>query len=254
MAVVFCKPQQVTYQTSSTLTVAEPKNLSNDEPGMVWRSSGLSGVYVVFKTEGKPIDTIALIGNNLRATDTIRIRMGSSVADVNGVPAFDQTYPAWQGIAPIKDAISFVLLDSPVTQNYIRIDFTSPGNPAGYVEVCRLLIGTRVEYDGFDIGREETIDDTSGIDDQYGAVTIEEYRIRQQFKFSVSNIKDADYYEKWQPFLMSVGTSKFFLLLEEVGGNYEQRKAFYVRNTAQPKRADVAYNNQSIEFTAVTYK
>lgn len=254
MRAVFCKPHKVTYETSSTLTVAEPKNMSNDEPGMVWRSSGLSGVYVVFKTENKPVDTIAVIGNNLRSTDTIRVRMGATVAELNGVAAFDHTYPAWQGIAPIKDAISFVLLDEAETHQYIRIDFNSPGNPDGYVEACRLLVGSRVEYDGFDYGREEMIDDTSGIDDQFGAVTIDEYRIRQQFKFAISGVKDAAYYGEWQPFLMSVGTSKFYLLLEEVGGEYEQRKAYYIRNTNQPRAVEVSHNNHSIEFQVTTYK
>ena len=252
MTAVFVKSQVVEYAASSTLTVAEPKNMANDEPGMVWRSSGLSGVYVVFKTENKPIDTIALINSNLRATDTIRIRMGTSVADVNGVPAFDHTYSAWQGIAPMGKAISFVLLDEPVTQQYIRIDFTSPGNPDGYIECCRLVVGTRVENVGIDIGHEEVFEDTSGIDDQFGAVTIDSYAIRQQHKITISNVKEADYYQNWQPFLHSVGMSKWFLYVEEVGGAYEQNKTFYVHNTAQPKRVNNGYDNQTIELQVTT--
>lgn len=252
MTAIFCKPQSVTYEAASTLTVAEPKNLSNDEPGMVWRSSGLSGVYVIFKTENKPIDTIALIGNNLRATDTVRIRMGATVAELNGVAVYDHTFDAWSGIAPLDDAISLFLLDAPVTHQYIRLDFTSPGNPDGYVECCRLLLGTRIENVGIDIGREEEMEDTSAITDEYGSLTIDNYRVRQKMKINLSGVKDADYYESWQPFLKSVGTSKFFLFVEELG-DYQQRKTYYVRCHANPKRTDVGYNNQTLELQATTY-
>jgi len=180
--------------------------------------------------------------------------MGSSVVDVNGVPAFDETYPAWQGIAPIKDAISFVLLDEAVTQDYIRIDFNSPGNPAGYVECCRLLIGTRVTHDGFNYDRETQVDDTSSINDEFGSLTVENYTVRQQLKFVISGVKDEAYYDKWLRFNLSVGTSKFFLLLEQVGTQYEQIKACYVRNLANPKAVERGPNNHEIEYNCVTYK
>lgn len=254
MAAVFCKPQGITYETSSALTVAEPKNMTNDEPGMVWRSSGLSGAYVVFKTENKPVDTIAIIGNNLQSSGTIRVRMGTTVTEVNDNAAFDQTFSAWSGIAPIDDATSVFLLDAPVTYQFIRLDFADPTNPDGYFECCRLLLGTRVTNVGIDIGHEVELDDTSNILDEYGSLTIDSYRVRTKHKITVSGVKDADYYANWEPFMLSTGMSKFFLFIEKDDDEFAQRKTLYVRNSANPKRTDNGSNNNTLEFQVTTYK
>lgn len=254
MAAVFCKPQAITYETSSTITVAEPKNMTNDEPGMVYRSPNLSGVYLVFKLTGKPIDTIALVGNNLQSTATVRVRMGATVAELNGVAAFDHTYKAWDGIAPLDDVISMFLLDSPVSHQYIRLDFTDATNPDGYIQCCRLVVGMRVTNVGIDIDHEEEIDDTSNIVDEFGSLTIENYRVRSKHKIVVSGIKDADYYTNWQPFIVSTGMSKFFLFVEKDDDQFTQRKTLYVRSSANPKRTDRGSNNNTVEFQVTTYK
>lgn len=253
MSAVFCKPQTLTLMGSSTETVAVPKNLTNDEPGMVWRSSTTSG-HVVFDTESKPFDTIAAVGSNQRNSDTFRLRMANNLLDVNGTAPFDQAYPAWSGTAPINDAISLVVLDSPVTYRYIRIDFVSPSHPSGYVEVCRLVVGKRVVNVGIDIGHEEVFDDTSSIEEGLGFTTIDSYQIRQQHKVTISHVKEPDYYTNWRPFLASVGMSKYFLYVERTDDPHQQHKMFFVRNTAPPKRINTSWDQQQIELQVTTYK
>lgn len=254
MSAVFCQPLPITYVSSSTLTVAEPKNMTNDEPGMVWRSSSLSPAYVVFSFATASVDTIALVGNNVRSSGTMRVRIGTTAAQVNGTAPFDQTFSAWSGIAPVDDAISMFLLSAPVTGSFIRIDFSDAGNPAGYFQCCRLVIGKRVTNAGIDIGHEEVFDDTSGIEDAYGAVTIDKYGIRQQHKITISHVKEEEYYASWRPFLASVGMSKFFLYAERTDDPYQQHKTFFVRNSAQPKRVNTSYDQQQIELQVTTYK
>lgn len=254
MTAIICRPKAITYQASSTLTSAEPKNLSNDIPGMTWRSSGLSGVFSTFRTDGTAIDTIALVATNLRASDSVRIRFGSSVIDVISAPVFDQTFSAWSGLAPISEATCVFTLAAPVTQDFIRIDITSPGNPAGYVEVSRLVVGLRIEFDGINYGHEEVFDDTSTIEDANGAVTIDTYAIRQQHKIEIAHIKADAYLSKWRPFLSAVGMSKFFLYVEELGGPFNQHKTHFVRNVAAPKRINLAYDQETVELTVGTWK
>lgn len=253
MSAVFCMPLAIKYETSSTLSEAPPKNLENDEPGMVWRSVGTSG-YVVFKLPSSPFDTIALVGSNQRATDSWRVRMGATLAELNGVTPFDETYAAWSGVPPIGDAISFALLDDPVTYQYIRIDFNSPGHPDGHIEVCRLVVGMRVMNEGIDIGHEEVFDDRSSISEGTGFTTIERYNVRQQHKISISHIRELDYYTHWRPFLAAVGQSKFFLYMERTDDPYQQQKTFYVRNSTSPKRLNLSYDQQQLELGVTTYK
>lgn len=254
MTAVFCQAQTITYEASSTQTVAHPRNMTNDEPGLVWRSSSVSGAYVVFKTAGVDFDTIALVGNNLRASDTFRVRMGANAADLVGAPAFDQTYPAWSGVKPLDKAISFVQLNMPVSHAYIRIDFASAGNPDGFVEVCRLVLGKRITNAGIDVGAEATFDDRSNVIEGRGFTTIERYTVRQSHKITIGQVTESQFYNDWEPFLASVGQSKFFLYVEETESPYLQRKTFYVRNVQQPKSNRKAYDQQDIDLTVVTYR
>lgn len=252
MSAVLCAPQAWTFSSGSTASPTAPAtNLSFDEPGMVWRSASLGGVYLTFQTAGLPFDTIALAKTNLRASDTVRVKMGSTASNVNGSnPTYSQSFAAFTGVAPLDGKSTWtLLLDAPVTHAFVRIEITSTGNPAQYVEASRLIIGQRVTASGVDIGDEENFQDGSVIDNSLGATTIDPYGIRMGRKVTFGNIKDVDYYTNWQSFFYAVGQKNAFLFMPVTEGNFLQRTTLFARQNADPKAVALASDLYRLEMS-----
>jgi hypothetical protein len=229
MSAVFLEPKAFTYLNGGTATMAGAGNLRFDEPGLVWRSSGTSGVFLVVQYDGSPIDTIALVDNNLRPTDTIRVRMGATTASVNGVAPLDFTFNAWEGIAPLGAATSIHFLASPVTYPFIRLDISSPGNPDGHIQASRLVLSKKFTNDGVDYGDDETFEDGSSVEDGLGFTTVDPYGGRVGRRLTVSHIKQDDYYTNWRGFLYRVGRKIAWLFLPTTDPTYLQQQMSFVR-------------------------
>ncbi|WP_156348280.1 hypothetical protein [Sphingomonas sp. Leaf34] len=233
MATVLCAPQSFSVNASSEQATAPASNALTPFPGVVWRSNGLSTVYVTLATSGAPIDLIALAGSNLRSTDTVRVR-GSSAAAMTS-PVFDVTVSAWSGTAPNRGATTLIQLASAVTPAFVRIDITSTGNPVGYVEVQRLVVGKKVVCDGVDIGCEHGLEDQSQSEDILGSTVFDEFRVRDSWKATISNVKETDYWTIWVPFLRGIGKTRDFLFVPETDPAFLQNQAIMGRITSNAK-------------------
>lgn len=250
MSVVFCAPKPVTILTPSEQSNAPAANLLRDEPARVWRSNGLSNPSFVAQLDGGQWDTFALVGNNLPASATIRLRGGSSAAVVNGSGApLDVTFDAWAGMAPLDKATSFHLLESPVSHAFVRVDVSSPTNPDGYVQAAHLVIGKRVETDGVNIGAERAHTDGSLINDDGATTTIQERRRRRQWKVSVGPLTATAYYAEWDRFLYSVGKSRGYLYIQETDSPWCQSEAGFARNQVEAKSVRPSNNYAKIDLT-----
>jgi hypothetical protein len=217
MASVFAAPQSFTVNASSEQTTAPASNAGTPHPGLVWRSNGLTSVYVTVQ--------------NLRATDTVRVRGASSAAMTS--PVFDVTAPAWSGVAPARGAMTVIQLANTYAPAFVRIDITSTGNPAGYVEVQRLVISKKVSCDGVDIGCEQAFEDQSAVEDTMGYTTVDEVRVRDAWKATVSNIKEADWYNTWYPFVRSMGKTRDFLFVPDTDPTFMQNQVIMGRMTSR---------------------
>lgn len=255
MSTILVAPLAFASLPASEQLVAPATNLLYDEPGRVWRSNGLTTVYLKAQLDGSAWDTVALVGSNLRSSDTIRIRAGASASAVDGTSGLtvDQTFSAWSGTAPTAGALSFKLLSSAVTSPFVRIDITSTGNPAGYVQASRLVIGKRVVTDGVSIGAEQTFEDMSSIEEGLGYTTVDRYGVRIGWKVTLEGIKDAAYYGTWFPFLRDVGRSKAFVFIPDDSVSYIQSQAIFGRVTSSAKgTSPVAdYNNVELSLLSV---
>lgn len=244
---LYCAPNAILAQTTPGRETAPFTNLLRDEPARVWRSEGTTA-QLTFQVSGE-WDNFALVGNNLRATDTIRLRAGATLASLDATPPLDLTFVAWTGSAPLNKAISFHLLSAPSAYSFVRIDINSPGNPDGYIEASRLVLGSRVATAGINIGAERQHMDGSVIEDGPGYTTIQEYRRRLQWKVAIGPIKASEYYGTWDRFLHRVGKSRGFLFIEDTTADWVQSEAAFVRIQTEAKAVNVSSDFAKMEMT-----
>ena len=131
----------------STLPAA---NLQKLQPTQVWRSSGLTSLYLVVDLlSSTAFDLIMLVGTNASSTATWQIRTADTLAFVDGASppgpfAYDsgsishwpQTGLATWDVTPALKWFG----SSPQTNRYVRIDVTDASNADGYYEAGRLII------------------------------------------------------------------------------------------------------------------
>jgi hypothetical protein len=256
MAVILVAPNSFNIVSASERTTAPATNLRLDEPAMVWRSASATGVtFIAQPVNGEAFDTICLVGSNLRASDTIKVTAGATLADVNNGTnlTFNQTKAAWTGTEPTNGALSFFTLPAPITSPFVRIDITSTGNPAGYVQASRLVIGKRVNHDGVSMGAEQTYEDSSVVEEGPGYTSVDRYNVRVGWKVTLDGIKDAAYYGNWFPFLRSVGKSRAFVFVPDDTSPYVQNQAVFCRVNSSPAKASFPGQDAGIvEFTVLS--
>ena len=246
MATLFCAPSALSVKNSNSAASASAANLDLDAPGMVWRTSNLSTPYVTVQVAAG-WDTVALIGCNTRSGDLIRIRAAATEAATTSAPTYDQSFAAWSGVAPAAGALSLHMAAASRSETFVRIDITSTGNPAGYVEAQRLVIGKRFENVGLDIGAERTMEDQSAVEDGLGWTSINRYNVRVGWKATISLLKEADYETQWVPFARYVGRSRAFLFVEDDTPAYLQNRASLCRMTASAKGQSVSSDYYTID-------
>ncbi len=251
MSAVLINPKSFSSLGGNESATAPVGNLRLDEPGMVWKSANLSTVYLKAQFDGGEWDTVALVGSNLRATDTIRVRAGSTAAIVDGTSSLtvDQTFPAWTGTAPTNGAISFKLLGSPVTSPFVRIDITSTSNPAGFVQAQRLVIGKRLSFEGVNVDAEVTYEDMSSVEDGLGFTTVDRYRTRMGWKVTMEGFTDSYYWANLNPFLMDVGKSKAVVFIPDDSSPHVQPQSVFGRMTSSPKGTSPVADYNRIDLT-----
>jgi hypothetical protein len=254
MAVILVAPLPFTVSSANQQATAPASNLNVDEPAMVYRSQGAATITVQLPA-GSSWDTACLVGSNLRASDTFKVTAAATLADVNNGTnlTYNRTVSAWTGPAPTSGALSFVTLPTANTSPFVRIDITSTGNPAGYVQASRLVIGKRVDHDGVSMGAEQTYEDSSVVEEGPGYTSVDRYNVRVGWKVTLDSIKDAAYYGNWFPFLRSVGKSRAFVFIPDDASPYLQNQAVFCRVNSSPAKANFPGQDAGIvEFTVLS--
>ncbi len=241
---LFTVPKTVTLATSSTSGATDASNMLHDEKALVWRSTGLTGQYISIVQSGS-WDVIALIGTNLRAQDTIRVRAANSLADVTANPAINQTFAAFSGTPKATGAMVLFRLSSPVTHSHVRIDITSTGNPDGFIQVSNLVLGKGIEWDGVDAGAEVTYDNQT-------TTYMRKYLTKPSWKINLSGIPQSAYYDEWEDFLLKAGERGGFLYVPIYNDAYTQKRSAYVSISNPSKTTMNTFNDFTIELTVAT--
>ncbi len=206
MTAFLSRPLDFTVSSSGNASsVCLPIHANDDDPTMVYRSASTSASYVILDMgSAASYDSVSVIGSNLRASDTIRVRTGSSNTGVGG---YDST--ALAAFTGFKDSNtktkSIFRIGSTTTNRYVRIDFTSGGHPDGYVEVQRFVVGPSIEFIGITRDAGQSFEDPSISYSGPGFTKFDRHATMPSWKVKTAHISDTDYRQKWRPFFTAVG-------------------------------------------------
>ncbi|PZU12114.1 MAG: hypothetical protein DI606_10560 [Sphingobium sp.] len=187
--------------------------------------------------------------HNLRATDTVRIRAASSAANTTASPTYDSgTIAAFTGGGNSAGSLTLLTISAPRTETFIRIDITSTGNGAGYVEAARLVVGKRIEEDGIDLNAEHTFEDASQTTSYRGYDAVDPFDTKTSWKFTIGYIKEVSYWLNWFPFLRDVGNKKAVLFVPDNASAYLQSEAVFGRIMSAAKGSPVSSDFYKLEL------
>lgn len=239
----FVLHQPASLSASTTASATSVSNLLHDEKALVWRSVGVTA-YILAVQAGA-WNTVSLVGTNLRATDAVRIRAANSAEAVTTAPIIDQTFPAYSGTAKATGAMVLFRLAALVTYTHIRIDITSTGNPAGYIQASNLIIGQSVERDGIDQGAEVSYDNQ-------GASYLRTYATKPTWKIVLSGITQTEWYDRWEDFITKATDRRGILYVPIYNGPHMQKQSAYVSVVGSPKLTWITSDNLNVELTVTT--
>jgi hypothetical protein len=210
--------EAATITASSEQTTLPATNLIGPTPSKVWRSSGLSGVYVTVDFgAATAVDMVAMVAPNWTSAATWRIYGATSQANL-GVSGYDSTslspWPVtgkptedWNQHAPFKQ------LGSTQTYRWWRIAITDAANTDGYLEAGALLIGAAVTITYNSIKDWTLGDEPADVvrDTDYGRMLAEGRDNPRVKSIPFSVLPTADIYGAYGVMMRERGTAKPFL-------------------------------------------
>jgi hypothetical protein len=251
MATFLVQPRSFTVVSGS----ASATNMNRDEPGLVWRPGGTSG-SVTIQHDGTAWDTIALVNSNLRGTATVQVRAGASSGAVDGSSglALNQTVQAYTGVAPAQGSgtITYITLAVPITSPFVRIDISDSGNPAGLVQVSRLVLGKRVEHDGITSDSAMTILDTSDLPSGLGWTAVNPFPTKRSWRVKMDGLTDTKYWNDYDNLLNVAGAKAGVLFVPDTDVAFVQRQAVFGRFTGQPVSIESPVADHNIVAFVIT--
>lgn len=171
-------------------------------PGMRWESDGNSNLWVRGQFDGtQAVDFVSLMAANAQPGTTIRVRLGTSQAHVDGSAPYDST--ALPFITPARTEESGLYhshleLPSVINASWWRIDISGH---AGDLSASALIMGLKREPSNFyNRDREMGFEDLGGFEiARNGVVADTPGTVLRTLLFRLAWVSEAEWYEKWAP-------------------------------------------------------
>lgn len=257
MAGLFVKPLDFTVYSANQNTIAPASNANLDEPGLVWRSNNLTSVTIILDMgTSASYDTVAIIGTNLRATDTVEIDTGTTntgTGSYNG-----SATAAWSGTLPESSTAKAIFkLPATRTERYVKLTFVATSHPDGYVQAQRIVIGKALSLTngaGVDLQHEVGFLDQSVPYTGAGWRSYDRYATLPSLKLTVSMIGDSDWRTSWFGFLQTVGQNKGILVVpnDAIAANW-QAEAIFGSITDKVNAQAVGYDMRRTDLTITAF-
>lgn len=221
--------------TASSQTASLPaSNLQNDIRGKVWRPTGCADEYADFVFDDPhPFNCLAVLNHNLTAYGEITVQAGTGVGDSS---LMNETFDAQEilfgfgeggfgehgfgGYLTTNEIATYfpagalrVIYFDQVWSKYWRIKFADPNNPAGYIEVGRLLLDAyRQSEQGVALGMPNTPDDPSLVSYSEGGQTWKTSKKRYRTaSYTYPYVSANQSYGLWYSLLQELGVGSHFV-------------------------------------------
>lgn len=225
------------------VAAAPASNTNDNRHGKVWRAASASSYVVIDLGDNASYDMVALIGTNLTAGDTVRVRTGPTNT---GTGSWDQTVAAMTGSKPLGFTTKTIVSLATRTDRYMRIDITA----ASAVEVQRIVVGPSITTIGIDYDAEQSTLDTAVVNTELGADTYQRGLKKIRWKFSMSMVPTTEWRSTWLGFLNEVGkiTPVLFVPFVDQPDTYQADAIFgRIRNDISGKIPGLQY--RAVEMT-----
>lgn len=178
-------------------------------PGMIWQSEGSSNLWVRGQFEGgtQPVDFMSLMAANAQAGTTIRVRLGTSQAQVDGTAPYDSG--ALTLISPARtraDGRYHSHLELPSVQNasWWRIDI---GNHTGDFSASALIFGSkRTPARFYNRDREIGFEDLGSLEiSRNGVVAETPGYVLRTLLFRLQWVSNSEFWDAWAPLAATKG-------------------------------------------------
>lgn len=166
--------------TGTAVTAGSLANLVSNRVGLVARWSSAAGTKTINIDLGsaKTVGVVAALWSNLRSTDKVRIKAGTSSG---GSQTYDSgEIGAWYSTVKKTSAgtKSMLVLPSPISARYWTIELIvkTSALPEGYTELSRIFLGERIEFSVDYTTIDMLDDDRGGVDRSDYGEDIEDVR------------------------------------------------------------------------------
>lgn len=247
--------------TGNELANRPAANLARlDYINMVWKSSGNTNLWARGRFDGnasKVVDFVSMISANALAGTTIRVRLGTSQAEVDGTAPYDSGAVAFINPSITReDGLyhSHLEIGSPQTCSWWRIDI---GGHTGDFSASGLVMGSKITparfYDkDFELG----FDPQDGIEiSRNGVVGKVDGVMLRSLMFRLSWMSEADYFTKFAPMIEALGNGGLsFWCFDPEATVYRQAKTYmgyfgkapFARGGIKPRTYALEYQIRSI--------
>jgi len=130
-----------TITPTSQLSTLPASNVQDVQAAKVWRAASATTERLVIDsgTGGLTANAFGIVGHNLQSGATCTLE--ANAADSWGAPSFSTTLVPTKGLPGLKP------LGGTHGYRWWRLTLSDPTNPAGYVQLGRLMIGNLVDMD-----------------------------------------------------------------------------------------------------------
>lgn len=230
---LFVSPLNLGTMAAGGATAGHPvTNLNRHKAlGLTWQVNGNSWARGDFGVN-RDVDFCALISSNAQAGTTLRLRLGDTQAQVDGVAPYDSG--ALPIISPVgmltRDGFYHSHLELPSVQSkrHWRIDI---GGHSGNFEASMLVLGRKVQqatrfYDyGFVFGGEDT---GSAKITRHGVWDEEPGLKMRSCQFTLNWLTELEWETMYRPLTEIIGTSEpVYCVFDPQASIYRQNRSYY---------------------------
>lgn len=225
-----------TIATGNERTEAPAIHLNeHDSPGLVWRTNGNGTVWARGQlSASKAISLCSMVNANALPGTLIRLRLGTSQAQVDGSAPYDSGNVAFISPATTRESGLYhsLLRFASVNATWWRIDITGH---TGDFEVMSLIMGSEIQTTRFyDRGWEMGTNDLGDIDfGRFGVALETDGVIFRTINFKLSWVSEAQFEASFRKVMMQTKRGVAWILFnpEAIATRQEQ---FYFGRFGQP--------------------
>ncbi|MDH7971035.1 hypothetical protein QH494_02480 [Sphingomonas sp. AR_OL41] len=158
---------------------------------------------------------------------------------------------AFTGTKPTSFTTKSIYQTGTRSERYVRLDFSAPSHPDGFIQAQRIVIGKSILSPGVDYTAEHTLIDPTSISSTLGIDIIDAIALaRPRWKFSMSYVDAGSWRNDWVNLLASCGKVWPLLMVVDTTtpSTWQTDSVFgRIRNDATAKA--IGYTIRTIDLT-----